>query len=370
MNKPRLSLICPTRDRTANIQRLIENIVNTVHNIENIELLFACDSDDATSMYFINQQRNKYPTFNIRYYYRERSEWLNRDYYNWLTEKATGEFCWLMGDDLIFAINQWDRIVLDALDNFLKDKKDRIAYVNVQSDTPNPPGIDYKFSGFPVISKEAINTLGFFMIPELPSWCGDYLLPLLYGNDKVNRMINIEKVILSHISSHTQKVLGDNITYRLGLICNKYNSPKIADAWKKEKLNPCIDLLVTHIAIKQETDKQKHSRQDQDRIQWEQERALRDSQRTLWMTKINDIKKRKARHINLITYELVNLRHELVEIKRITDTDERRDKTGLAERNIKYIEDFGTNLSNLFEAEIKVWEEKLLTLKTEDKKYG
>ncbi len=247
---PKISMLVPTRDRPLNIERLIKSIIDTAHDLNNLELLFACDDDDATSMYCINQLTNKYSELSITYFYRPRSEWLNRDYFNWLVDKAQGDYMFNMGDDLVFKVKDWDKIILDGIDNFFKDKKDKIVYVCVGSDTPNPPGIDYKFTGFPIISKEAINILGFFLIPDIPGWCSDYAIVELYNNKSVNRVLDLDCQFVSHISSHTQAIQGDNITYRMGLICNKYQSPVLAAKWKEEKLPGLIEKLANHIRSK------------------------------------------------------------------------------------------------------------------------
>ena len=90
-----------------------------------MEILFGCDADDATTMKVINNLKNKYHQhIDIIYKYRERSEWLNRDYFNWLANMARGEFCWNIGDDLVFKVQNWDKIILEKLDIYFKDKKD------------------------------------------------------------------------------------------------------------------------------------------------------------------------------------------------------------------------------------------------------
>lgn len=361
MNKFRLSLLVPTRDRTANIQRLIENIVTTAGNLNNIELLFACDSDDASSMYFINQQRNKYPSLNMKYYYRDRSEWLNRDYYNWLADKSSGEFCWLMGDDLIFTKQKWDITILAEIDKFLADKKDRILFVNVQSDTPNPPGIHYKFTGFPIISKEAIETVGFFMIPEIPSWCADYLLPLLYDNPKVKRALNIDGIFLSHISSHTQKILGDNVTYNLGLICNKYKSPELGQKWQKEKLPIVIDRLALYIAdIKDPTSAEK--RQKEEKVI---KISMKNDKKKTWDKKIEELKDYKRIHENMfiisietIQFQIIDLEDELTKLSPADLKIRKEDRLGkirTLKTKKKELEDLMNEVLDIFNNHIKMF---------------
>jgi len=78
------SLLCPTRHRPHYLQPLLESIFNTAQFENNIEVLFAIDDDDKeTTHEFIKLSRfNKY----VKGHIRSKSDYLNRDYYNWLAD--------------------------------------------------------------------------------------------------------------------------------------------------------------------------------------------------------------------------------------------------------------------------------------------
>ena len=48
MSVEKISILCPTRGRPENVIRLIESIKETTTFIDQIELLFYVDNDDAT----------------------------------------------------------------------------------------------------------------------------------------------------------------------------------------------------------------------------------------------------------------------------------------------------------------------------------
>src|SRR4030066_406718 len=44
----KIALLCPTRERPKDIKRLIDSILNTVNNIDNVILYLGVDEDDPT----------------------------------------------------------------------------------------------------------------------------------------------------------------------------------------------------------------------------------------------------------------------------------------------------------------------------------
>ena len=178
----------------------------------------------------------------ISYYIRERTEFLNRDYFDWAIQFAKGKYFWNVGDDLKFILPEWDKAIFDWLDIYYNRRpfdqglpiKDDIVYINIKCDTPKPSDIDWDFSCFPIISRKAVEATGFFLIPEIPSWCSDYPLAKLYFT--CNRLMNISHQFFKHQGVETEAVIGDKITERLHKIMKKYDSSKLAEKWMKEKL--------------------------------------------------------------------------------------------------------------------------------------
>jgi len=237
-----ISLICPTRHRCHGIYHFLNSAYRTAWRYDTFEVIFICDEDDKASPLWIEICKDKFPEMNISYYVRERTEFLNRDYFNWGTKFAKGKYFWVVGDDLEFILPHWDRAVFDCLDKYcgryfdslIPIKNDRIVYINIKCDTPKPVEVEYDFSCFPIISREAVETVGFFMIPEIPSWCSDYTIALLYN--QTNRIMETPVQTFKHIGVETGVIIGDKVTERMNEIMKKYNSQAIAKKWEMEKL--------------------------------------------------------------------------------------------------------------------------------------
>jgi hypothetical protein len=213
------SLLCPTRFRHTQRFKLIKSIIATTENIKDIELLFAIDKDDDQSEDHIKDAQKKYPELKIRVFKRNRSNFLNRDYYNWLSGFANGLYHWAIGDDVRFMMKGWDTYLQSRIEGYLKNKKDRIACVSVKDNTPKPSSTLPNFPCFPLVTREAIKALGFLVHPNVPTWGADYVLYRLYVG--TNRLLEVqEHVILNHISWHTGQIEQDHINKRIGEIFN------------------------------------------------------------------------------------------------------------------------------------------------------
>lgn len=236
-----ISLICPTRHRCHGIYHFLNSAYRTAWRYDTFEIIFICDDDDKASPAWIDICKTKFPEMDISYYIRPRSDFLNRDYFNYGAERAKGKYFWDVGDDLEFILPEWDKSIFDCLDIFYKRRpfdeespiKDDIVYINIKCDTPTLPSIKWSYSCFPIISRAAVEAVGFFLIPEIPSWCGDYTIAELYHN--MNKVMDIPYQIFKHIGVETGAIIGDENTERLNQIMIKYRSQKIAEKWRKEK---------------------------------------------------------------------------------------------------------------------------------------
>lgn len=193
----KISLLCPTRGRPKHIKQLITSITSTVNDLDHIELLVAYDKDDEVTI----RELNNISTLNKPYsfYGRERSDWLNKDYYNWLAEKAIGDYLFIIGDDVRFLSKDWDKLLIERTEIFLRDKLDRIAYITMED------GTEASHCCFPVVTKEAFKVLKMVLHPQLMSWGADRTIHEIYGHPTIMREINIPEIRLEHLSYHDGK---------------------------------------------------------------------------------------------------------------------------------------------------------------------
>ena len=247
-----ISILCPTRNRADKRENLVKSLNETVNNPNNIELLFIIDVDDMVSEKHIGTLINRYDKLNIRYIKRTRSTFLNRDYYNYATQFAKGDFYWAIGDDVIFLIPNFDKIILDNLEVYLKNKPDKIVCASIKDNTPKPNPRLPRFPCFPLVSKQAVKVLGFFIHPSIPTWGADYAIYCLYK--ECGRLFEIhDECYLNHVSFHTKQCEEDVIAKRIGNIFNslKMKPEHNVDKIVAEQVPVQANLILNHIKERQ-----------------------------------------------------------------------------------------------------------------------
>lgn len=226
------SLICPTRDRAMQRERLLKSIQDTISDSRETEIIFVIDNDDMDTEINLDHLIKKFRGLNIVYYKRNRSIMLNMDYYNWGAGHAIGKYIWIIGDDVVFQERNWDTYISPIIETYLADKPDRVVCVSAKDNTPVPSKAMPKFPCFPILTKEAIAAMGFALPSNVPTWGADFVLYKIYKG--VDRLLEIfDKTFLNHISYHTKQVGEDAISKRIGTIFNQlkmrreYNTDRI-----------------------------------------------------------------------------------------------------------------------------------------------
>jgi len=246
----KFSLLVPTRCRIKGVKRLLDNIVETASNLNDIEILFVADIDDSPTIQFfgiLNHQK-LYPNLTVHFHTRQRSDFTNRDYYNWLAEKATGDYIWALADDLVFLVEKWDEIIEGYMERYLAARPDRICCAGIKDSTPPPKRTLPNFPCFPLITKEAFKFFGFLLHPQIPTWGADYLLYLLYHG--ANRYIAVEdNVYLNHISWHTKQATEDATAANIRKIFGRLQHTQEYNVdWNASHIIPQqIDKLKSHL---------------------------------------------------------------------------------------------------------------------------
>lgn len=218
------SLLVPTRGRIKSLEKLFESLEETTFNKAEVEILFAVDIDDVPTQQFLNiiHHQHLHQDFgNIQFFVRQRSEFTNRDYYNWLAGKSTGIYIWAVADDVVFLIKDWDKIITEKIESYLHDKPDRIMCAGIRDSTPKPRRDLPNFVCFPLVTKEAFNFFGYLLCSDLPVWGNDLAIYELYT--KSNRYLPIrDSVYLDHVSWHTHSAIEDATAKNIRNIFRRY----------------------------------------------------------------------------------------------------------------------------------------------------
>ena len=117
MTGPRISVLCPTRNRPGNVERLVTTAVTTAARA--VEFVFYCDNDASGS---VSGQVRAHPWVTVI----QGDRITLSDMWNVCWREATADVFMLCGDDIAFRTPAWDDIVLDAFAGI----PDRVAFVH------------------------------------------------------------------------------------------------------------------------------------------------------------------------------------------------------------------------------------------------
>ncbi len=204
------SIMIPTRNRKEALNNCINNIVSKAKRPENVEILIVCDFDDSSMYNFIKEVHENalWNKIDIKLIYRKRVPNIINAYYNdILAQYSHGRFLWIMNDECEIKNDEWDIILLENINNFLKDKQDKFLYVSVDDDTHSAGSIDETGCCFPIVSREAVMELGFFMPNEFTMWGADTALFQIFKDLPQNRILKLLYIKLEHKSFYHHKEL-------------------------------------------------------------------------------------------------------------------------------------------------------------------
>lgn len=203
------SLIAACRGRHNLLDNFIKSVFSTPKKKHSIELLIVADKDDEKTHEIARKNRlnNNDITLIIK---QERTKYLNRDYINHAVNLSLGNYLWALGNDLEIMTKNWDEILRNKIETFLVDKPDRISYIYIDDDIHKEG--DYGGCCFPIVTREAVKTLGFLMPPELATWSADHYLWLLFKDFAPNRIMNCFDVKLNHYCYHNKRLERDDIS--------------------------------------------------------------------------------------------------------------------------------------------------------------
>jgi hypothetical protein len=187
------SIILPTRKRTNLLHKILDSIELRTKNLNEVEVFLIFDNDDRETERFTKDYKRSW----IMPLVRSRGDNLSRDYYNWCLQFTSGNYLWAMNDDAEIETQDWDSIILEKM------KPYRVGMGSVSC-----PHYDFKnqiapFSYFPIMNRETVKRLGYFMPEEFPGWGADDRLAKIFGI--ANKNIPIPEVRINHINGKNIK---------------------------------------------------------------------------------------------------------------------------------------------------------------------
>lgn len=223
----KLSLLVPTRERPHYLHGLLDSLRRNTRFLNDVEILVAYDIDDHATKTWLNKYHPQYSDI-ASFFPRARSNMINRDYYNWLFERSVGGYVMVCHDDCIFNGNWWDETVRNKLALHFSEHPDGIVLGKPMDSCM------LEHTNFPIVSRAAVNKLGFLMEPSLPGYRADMLLNRIFTT--ANRVINLSSVFIDHNTYHNNGRPKDGVNDHMGMISG--NSP----------YDPCICDVSPYVA--------------------------------------------------------------------------------------------------------------------------
>lgn len=179
----KFSILLNSRERPELLMQCIGNINGLATHPEEVEILIGCDLDDEKSREISKFLSQEYS--NLIWFWEPRNKNLHQ-YINFMAKHASGQYLWVINDDAIIEQVGWDIVNEHQIEEIISKLPDRIAYFQIGSNSADKVG-DY--AEFPMITREAYETLGILEYEEFSAWGADVVLKRIY--EEVGRAFKI-----------------------------------------------------------------------------------------------------------------------------------------------------------------------------------
>ena len=198
----KITLAIPTRHQPERMKRLLQNIVDTAYNPENLEIILGVDLDDPGSHFY---DHNRLQITNLVF----RPGVGCGSMQNGMFNESTGDIYFTINDDCIIHTKGWDDEIINIYDAY----PDEIVFVVV-----NDLMFKGKLAVFPCQSRKAINIIGGIADPRYMKYRYDDHVHHVYdilrqlGHD---RIIYRKDLIFEH--DHYKVVNGQRVYAMAGV---------------------------------------------------------------------------------------------------------------------------------------------------------
>lgn len=178
------SILMCSRDRIDILEQNITLIKHLANEPDAIQVLIGADDDDAPTVALVKNLQDRY--INIELVVRPRLKNLHQ-FNNILASQAAGKYLWVLNDDALLEISDWDSIIQKQIEEQIKPHPDRIGYFVVSSNSTDQLG---EYAEFPLVTREAYQALSFVETEETTSWGCDAIMHKIYSS--VDRVFKIQ----------------------------------------------------------------------------------------------------------------------------------------------------------------------------------
>jgi len=187
-----ISILCPTRGRPQMVERMMRSVRDT--QAGDVEIILAFDNDDPSR---VRQ-------------YEDADEVITGsgtvgEYWNRMATMARGDIIMMGNDDFFYVTPDWDQIVTNAVEHEFPDG----IYV---AWTDDGSGKAHERCAVPIVSKEWINTLGYFCPAGFRFFYNDTWIAEL--GRRIGRELYIGNALVEHRHFSFGKMEADETTRR------------------------------------------------------------------------------------------------------------------------------------------------------------
>jgi hypothetical protein len=162
-----------------------------------LEVVLIADNDDSDLETY--RKISKKYKYDIQVLSVEKSDNFSRDYYNHGVTCSSGGNVMVYNDDCYMQTNHWDDIIRERIS--ANKHFNGIYLVSLMDSTFNDT---VPFPKFPMLSRKAIDTVGFFFYPQVRMWPADKVIYDLYK--AVGCVITCHNVKMQHDHNYNHTV--------------------------------------------------------------------------------------------------------------------------------------------------------------------
>ena len=200
----KISLLCPSRERLNKFLTFLTSVISTTHDIKNINIVLGVDEDDPKFKSYKKIAKNldfiQFITFSKTLFKEKGLSGL----WNKMANECSGDILGMVGDDMIFKTNDWDKKIIETFIN----KKDNMHLIHC-NDGMRGPGNKYSnvepLAVNSFIHREYVDTIGWYVEDIEPNTYHDTYLHKLF--EILNRKIYYHDIVIKHLhfSEYGQK---------------------------------------------------------------------------------------------------------------------------------------------------------------------
>jgi len=162
INKFKISILLPTRERSKKFDRLLKSLISTCSDQSRIEILLLIDEDDSElELYKEILKKNIFNKITFKLFIKNLETHAIRN--NFLVKGSSGEIIFPINDDMIFVTNDWDNVIDKE---FSKINNDYPYCLWIRSN------IKYRYlhCDYPIINKSWYKRLGYVGSENFNFW--------------------------------------------------------------------------------------------------------------------------------------------------------------------------------------------------------